>query len=312
MSDNLFDFFTSMEGPPESVPPVVPMTAPEPTVESPFSLFGDTVPPPEPQALTEAPVPSEPQEPETNAAFIGKHVSLKELPYTLNKKQKNYADIASRHIYVAGNYPTGQSIYDMWPSGLTKNGVSASITDPNEISRVVLAGFRPMINDLQGYLESSEYAQRMLELGIVVNTEATGLTSEQMGLLTILSNYADGKSLRSKLRDAGIPWPKFQAWQSQPVFSRYYNQIGGDALKSSMPIAKQQIAAKVAAGDMQGIKLAMEMTGEYDPKGQKQVDAQAMLRIVLEVLEEEIKDPNILRNIGTKITLRGQKEMLGS
>lgn len=263
--------------------------------------MGDTSPVSGPEAVTEAHSPS-------NAAIIGQHVSVMELPYSLTRKQKNFADTSSRTIYVAGNYPTAQDIYDMWPRGMNQHGKISPTIPVLEIPTVVRAGFRPMINDLQGYLESSEYAERMFELGITVNTEATGLTPEQMGLLTILSNFADGKGLRSKLRDAGVPWAKFQAWQSQPVFARYYNQIGGDALKSSMPIAKQQIAAKVAAGDLQGIKLAMEMTGEYDPKGQKQVDAQALLRIVLEAIEEEVKDPDIIRRIAAKMTFRAQLE----
>lgn len=241
------------------------------------------------------------------AVAIGE-VAIKKLPipYTLNNKQMRHIELYSRQLTVNREQVTGQAIWNLWPDGFGRGRVSASITDPAERVRVARAGQRPMIGDIQGYLESTEYSEQMKVLGIEVNTRATGLTTEQMGLITHFTNFTDGKNIRQKLKDLGISWSKYQAWRSQPVFSRYYEQLMGDSINDALPFAKQQIAAKMGSGDLNAIKFGMELTGEYDPRGQNQIDARALLALVLEIIEEEIKDSEVLSNIATKLQLRSK------
>lgn len=285
------------------VPPVVPLTAPEPAVGDVFSLFGDNF------TTVRSEVVTEPHSPPNKVLeAIGK-VGLEKLEpisYYLTDRQKRNVELYSRQLTVNREQVTGQAIWNLWPSGFANGRVSAKITDPIKRAKAARAGERPMIGDIQGYLESTDYAEQMKVLGIEVNTQATGLTAEQMGLITHISNYTDGKNLKQKIKDAGISWSKFQAWRSQPVFSRYYEQLLGESIKDAIPFAKQQIASKMQSGDMNAIKLGMELSGEYDPRGQKQIDAMAMLQVVLEILEEEVKDQEVLKSIATKLTLRSQ------
>lgn len=245
----------------------------------------------------------------TVAETIGNSVELFPEPtINLDGRQKKNIQLLARGLFVMGQPISGEAIWNLWPEGMNKSGtISASITDPEERGRVFRAGLRPSIIEIQNFLRTGEYRDGMRNLGIEINPDDNGLTAEQLGFLTILSNPADGRDLKRKLSHAGITWAKYQVWLKQPDFSRAYNQIVSETLKDMMPMAKQQLAAKIGAGDLTAIKFGMEVTGEHDPNGKKQLDAQAFLGVILEVLEEEVKDQEILQRIATKITLRGQR-----
>lgn len=230
----------------------------------------------------------------------------------LDGRQKMNIRMLARQLHLSRKPMTAEGIFDLWPKGLNQSGVvNSSITEPVERGRIFRAGFRPSIRDIQSYQSTAEYAEGMGYLGIEVDVTDTGLTIEQLGLLTILSNPADGRDLKRKLSHAGITWNKYQTWLSQPVFAQHHKETMDNLLKDMMPIAKQQMAAKIAAGDAAMIKFGMEVTGEHDPNGKKQIDAKAFIGILLEIIEEEVKDQATLQRIGNKISLRGAKSIEG-
>jgi hypothetical protein len=273
--------------------------------------------PEEPEVALSEPLPhwDEPSDHETStlAETIGKNVQLfEESKINLDRRQKLHIQMTARGLFTLGQPITGEAIWNLWPLGLGKSGsVSSRITEPEERGKVFRAGFRPTINEIQSFLGSQEYSDAMVELGVEVDPNASGLTVEQLGLLTILSNPADGRDLKRKLSHAGITWNKYQTWREQAVFSKAHDQIVGETLKKMMPMAKQQLAAKIASGDISAIKFGMEVTGEHDPNGKKQIDAKAFIGILLEIIEEEVTDAATLQRIAAKVSLRGAKTIEG-
>jgi len=249
----------------------------------------------------------------TLAETIGKNASIvPKVELNIDGRQKTNINLTARTLYVSGERMVAEAIWNLWPEGLNASGkVSNNITEPTERGRVFRAGLRPPISQIQAYLGTEEFRDGMSLFGIEVDESDTGLTAEQQGLLTILSNYADNRDLKRKLAHAGISWAKYQVWLSQPVFKSYYDKLVGNTLKQAIPIAQQQLAAKMAAGDLTAIKYGFEVSGHHDPNGKKQVDAQQLLTILLEVIEEKVKDPNILREIATAAQLRGIKAIEG-
>ena len=277
--------------------------------ETPFGFA--PVPSEEPQVPLSQPLPQEPSASSTEVSnileVIGENTKeLYEVPINLDGRQKMQIQMLSKQLFINGERITGEAIWYLWPKGLLSSGrVSSDITDQSERGKIFRAGPRPEIGEIQSFLNTDEYLLAMEKLGVEVDPNNNGLTVEQMGLLTVLSNPADGRDLKRKLSHAGITWNKYQAWLSQPVFQKHHNKVVSETLIKMMPIAKQQIAAKIAAGDTAMIKFGMEVTGEHDPARQKQIDTKAFLAIVFEVIEEEIKDSSILQRIGAKIALRG-------
>lgn len=228
----------------------------------------------------------------------------------LDWRQKKFIALTARHLFVMGQSITGEGIFRTWPVGMNKRGkISDAITDPQERGKIFRAGYRPEISQIQRYIKTETFAYTMREFGIEIDPNDTGLTVEQMGLLTYMANFADGKDMRKKLRDAGVPWSKFQAWLSQPDFATAYDSMLKGTIKQAVPFAAQQLAAKMAAGDTAAAKLGFEISGFHDPANKKQVDATLLMQIILEVLEEKIKDKNLLLEIAASFQIRGAKAL---
>jgi hypothetical protein len=230
----------------------------------------------------------------------------------LDWRQRKYICILAKALYMQEKPINGQAIHALWPVGLNKaNKVSKEITDPAERGKVFRAGHRPALSQIQEFLITDYYREYMGNLGIAISDDDMGLTAEQVGIVTILANPSDGKDLKRKLRDAGISWAKFEVWLKQPHFKEFYDKRMTDSLKQMIPMAQQQIAAKMAAGDTNAIKFGMELTGFYNPNDKRQVDATALVQIILGVIEEEETDPEKLKRIAAKISLRGAKALGG-
>lgn len=242
----------------------------------------------------------------TIAEIVGNEIELAEETSKLQLRQRKYIALIAKNLILMDERPTGEAIYKNWPVGMNYEGeISKKITDPADRGRAFRAGPRPYINEIQAYLRTREYALAMREMGYNVDLNDNGLTAEQMGFLTILANPGDGKDLKGKLRISGVSWAKYQLWLKEREFRKAHDKMMGDTLKAMMPIAEQQLAAKIAAGDANAIKFGMEVTGRHNPNGQKQLESEALLGILLEVLEEEIKDMEVLRRIASKVQLRG-------
>jgi hypothetical protein len=228
----------------------------------------------------------------------------KEVIAKFNVSKRVMISLIYRHLFniTGGDRITAADILRVWPQG--KNAeIHPELKGEPRIS-AYRAGIKPTINDLQLYLKTEEFLLRMRELGIEIDPEDTGLTAEQLGLLTILSDMSDGKDLRRKLRAANVNWPKFQVWLKERNFKEAYSKLTDDTLKAAIPVAKNAIAVKMAQGDMAAIKYGFELTGVYNPNDQRAVDSQELVRIVLEVIEEVVRDQNVLLEIASKISMR--------
>jgi hypothetical protein len=242
----------------------------------------------------------------TIAEIIGNEIELAEETSSLQLRQRKYIALIAKQLILMDERITGEAIYKNWPVGMNTAGeISPKIKNPEDRGKAFRAGPRPYINEIQAYIRTREYALAMREMGYNIDLNDNGLTAEQMGFLTILSNPADGKDLRQKLRMAGVPWAKYQLWLKEREFKKAHDKFLGESLKNMMPIAEQQLAAKIAGGDINAIRFGMEVTGRHNPNGQKQLESEALLGILLEVIEEEIKDMDVLRRIAAKVQLRG-------
>lgn len=226
--------------------------------------------------------------------IIGSAVSLPEIEINLSEKQRQAICLIYRAIFVDGGELSSQEIWKNWPESINSR----------ENDNFFRAGPRPSINNIQAFMGSEDFAIKMETLGINVNLDETGLSVEQLGLLQILTNPTDGRTLKGKLKAAGVTWSIYQAWMKHPKFQEMYKKWAGQTLLDAIPAAETQLANAMASGDMSAIRFGMEVTGRHDPANRKQVDAQKLVGLILEVLEEEIKDTDILRAIGTKIQLR--------
>lgn len=158
---------------------------------------------------------------------------------------------------------------------------------------------RPDIEFIRSYLLTDEYKTKM---GLVGAQLRAGLTATQIAVITTLT-FPDGRSLPSKLKKHKIPWVTFQGWLKQPKFLEHLKLTAEQALTAAETFALIQLVNQASSGQAKAMDTVLAMTGRWDPANRKQVDAQKMVTVILQVLDEEISDPALKAKIGNRLSL---------
>jgi hypothetical protein len=82
-----------------------------------------------------------------------------------------------------------------------------------------------------------------------------------------------------------------------------YVKLVGDSLKQAIPAAEIQLANRMTAGDLNAIKYGFEVLGRHDPANKKQIDAQKMIGLILEVIDRRVIDPDTRAAIGSDLQI---------
>jgi hypothetical protein len=247
---------------------------------------------PEPPEAHPAPVVGPQRTVETVPVYKGSvDVTLPSL-----KTQNTICSVA-RFLYLKTGEIDATAIYENWPT--TENLDPTNLIDSFALIKAVT---RPSAIKIAEYITTEAFTLKMASIGVHLSG---GLTSRQIALLDSLSDISDKMSLSTRLRKLGISVVEFKGWLKHDAFLKAYNQFGEGAMRNAIPLAKVQLAKKMEQGDLGAIKFGFEVTGEYNPNDRKQVDAQRLVQVIFDVIEEEIKDPELIRRIGSKITLRG-------
>lgn len=130
-----------------------------------------------------------------------------------------------------------------------------------------------------------------------------GLSMEQQTVLLKLSDPFDRRGLASKLKDLGVPMPRFQAWLKQPLFNELYNQHTKANYAEALPAIRQRLIGNAEAGDQRAIELVFAMTGEWNPQQQHLEDARTIVLKVVEAIIKHVKDVKTREAILSDVSL---------
>jgi hypothetical protein len=152
---------------------------------------------------------------------------------------------------------------------------------------------------VQEVLESERFAASAEELGLPLS-EHPGLLPEQMAALAIYLDTSTPATHSQKLRAAGVSQAKWRGWLRQPAFAARLQDVAGQLLQDSVPVAFQRIAEAVDGGERWAVELSLEMTGTHDRRNDG-TDLRKLLTDVFNILDEEIADSAVLERIAAKI-----------
>lgn len=130
-----------------------------------------------------------------------------------------------------------------------------------------------------------------------------GLTHEQELALSIIMDPSAGKGLSQRLKRAGVPRAKYDAWKKNPVFNAHLTAVGENVLKNAETDMMVSLAGMAADGDLGAIKFSFEVTGRHDPQQRQIMDVQVVLAKMVEIVKEHVKDPATLEAIGRDLVL---------
>lgn len=206
----------------------------------------------------------------------------------MDDHQKENAAILCQTLYAGGMAITPEHLYEVWPT----QGYKAA-----------LAGERPEVHDLANFMASKEFAGKMADRDVDWE-DSDVITPEQMATVHFMS--VNTGSQLSKLRKCGVSTAKWSIWKKQRKFMEYYKSVMESQLKDSVPEMKAALANKAMEGDVNALKFAFEVTGEYNPNYKSAVDAQALVGLIIDVMTSKIKDPELMAEIQNEIAFKAQ------
>ena len=195
------------------------------------------------------------------------------------------------------------------PDGSTKN-IATPVGFTDTAFRGTLAAFHtaylrnghiPSVDDIHklwpklskkiisGILGTLEFREALHHRGIQWDAK-DGLSMEQQTVLLKLADQFDRRGLASKLKDLGVPMPRFQAWLKQPLYKELYNQHTKANYEEALPAIRQRLIGNAEAGDQRAIELVLAMTGEWNPQQQHLEDARTIVLKVVEAIIKHVKD----------------------
>lgn len=159
--------------------------------------------------------------------------------------------------------------------------------------------------ELLEYLLGNDQFSKALEMrGAIEPNSTVGLTERQILTLNMLTNFADTRSIDTKLRSAGIKKSEFQQWLGRDTkFKRMYRALSEDLFDHAQAAVNVATVQGAVNGDIRFVKYFNEMTGRWDPSTQQSMDVQVLLRGIAEILTSTIHDPELLRQIGGKLSI---------
>lgn len=175
-------------------------------------------------------------------------------------------------------------------------------------------GTLPTVDDLSGInrniskktysaiILTDEFKTALSYRGIEWDEDA-GLTLEQQSVLIKLQDYTDRRSLGVKLRELGVPMPKYQAWLKQPLFRKAMNDAAESVLSEAVAPALMALSGKAAAGEDRAIEKLLEISGRWNPNAQSVEDARVVVMTMMEAIIKHVPDPEVRKAIMSEVSL---------
>jgi hypothetical protein len=140
----------------------------------------------------------------------------------------------------------------------------------------------------------------LVQVGTVVK-ESKALSPQQIVCANLMLNLHDKRSEREKLALIGVSSQQYHAWLRQPQFQEFLRKRGEALFSSSDYKAYKSLVRNVEAGDNKSLELFFRMRGIYKPQLDVNLNVDAVLTRVIEVISTHVKDPKILTAIANEI-----------
>ena len=150
------------------------------------------------------------------------------------------------------------------------------------------------------YLQRSQVVKALDKRGIPWRQHSQEqLTATQIAVATTMMNFADERPNKEKLDQLGINSETYNAWLKDPQFKNFIDNLADQNLRNVRPVAVTEFTKKIQGGDWNAIKYFLDVTGEVSSNEAPQ--SEVLLRVIIEILQEEVKDQDTLLRIAIRL-----------
>lgn len=149
-------------------------------------------------------------------------------------------------------------------------------------------------------LGTKEFRSMMVLRGVI--RESDGLSGEQMRALSVLTDVTSNLKLVDKLKRAGVPWYKWQAWMNDPLFRAHHDKLAGDLFSKMQSAVDEAVVSGALDNKLEFIKYYNEISGKHDPARRAHQDVQQILDSIVDIITRNVKDPVVLQQISAELS----------
>ena len=131
----------------------------------------------------------------------------------------------------------------------------------------------------------------------------TRLSDRQILALHYIVQDTTTPSLAGRLRHAGVTIKEYNQWRKSAAFRAELKKLGQTVLEDSEQDMLTTLAGLAVNGDQKAIEFAFELTGKHNPRAQEAINVALVLQQVLEAIKDEVRDPDTLRRLSSRIAL---------
>lgn len=159
------------------------------------------------------------------------------------------------------------------------------------------------LSRVQASYRKDTFKSSLATRGIDLTPEISGkvLDPRQILLANLLLNLHDRRSLREKLQLVKVSTQQYNAWMRQPQFIEFLRKRGEHIFKGTDHEAYLALTKAVNRGDVNALKLFFEMRGIYNPRLQIDVNIEAVMLRVVEIIAKRVTDPVTLEAIASEL-----------
>jgi hypothetical protein len=157
-------------------------------------------------------------------------------------------------------------------------------------------------------LRNKEFQEHLENLGVPIrriihNLPPGVLSIEQLRAINILLDFNDTRSDKKKLESLGIKTSTYQTWKKDIAFQDYIAKRALNLIGDNLDEVDRALLDQARSGELGAIKFIYEVTGRHDPKRDSQINLKEIIHLILEVIIQEVKDPETVKRIATKLNL---------
>jgi hypothetical protein len=133
------------------------------------------------------------------------------------------------------------------------------------------------------------------------------LTASQLRFINAILDPHETRKPQQVLKEMGLSSKTYQTWLKDKVFREYYHSRARTLLGEHIPEVKSSLLRKANTGDVNAIKLALEITGEWSDKPDKEFNPLWFVSQILDILQRNIRDTELLDAVAEDLQLLLQR-----
>lgn len=214
----------------------------------------------------------------------------------LTDEQKDLLDALEKRMIIDRDFPTYELVVEKNLPQLKEKDWKACLNDARFQKAMDWRGLGRFIPN-----GAPKQTQAEIDRQTKQTSDIPLLTANQMRFIQAILDPHESRRPKQILQEMNLDTKTYQLWLKDPIFRNFYHARARELLGDYMPEVRAALQKKAAGGDINAIKLALEITGEWTDKPDKDFNPLWFVSKILDILQRNVRDPQILDTVAVEL-----------